>query len=338
MIKKYFYTKKTAKSTLKLPLRFPCFFIFSFVLALSVSAQQVSIPEQVCMNGFEEQLNTLIDAYRSENEAHTIQISKKLTFVAKLHARDLYHNRIDKDSCSMQSWSDKGFWNACCFSERDNSKQSCMWNKPKEITGYGGKAYEVIYNGGSEPKRIMELWKGSSFYSDILKNSGRYADKDWAAIGIGQYKNVTVVWFGEVEDEEREVEKCSGAEPEYDLKNGTIVTPTQVADTRNNGVNTLTANDNDENNNNADADGEKSNTGLESGKFYLIYGSYSTEEYANAAVSQLSGQFPQARVITMSDSDRYRIALYEYSSKEEAREGQNKLDYTYVGAWVLAAE
>ncbi len=232
----------------------------------------------------------------------------------------------------MQSWSDKGFWNACCFSERDNSKQSCMWDKPKEITGYKGKAYEVIYNGGSEPKRIMELWKGSSFYSDILKNSGRYADKDWAAIGIGQYKNVTVVWFGEAEDEEKEVQNCSGAEPEYDLKTGTVKGSEIVAD---NGVTTLTEG---EENTNADAGKSNSNTGLENGKFYLIYGSYTTEEYANAAVRQLSGQFPQARVITTNDSDRYRIALYEYSTKEEARDAQNKLDYTYVGAWVLAAE
>ena len=322
MIKKYFYTKIV-------------FVIGLFCLFVSPTlfAQQVTVPEQVCINGFEQQLYALIDSYRSENEAHTIKISKKLTFVAKLHARDLYHNRIDKDSCSMQSWSDQGFWNACCFNERDNSKQACMWDKPKEITGYAGKGYEVIYNGGSEPKRIMELWKGSSFYSDILKNAGRYADKDWAAIGIGQYKNVTVVWFGEEEDEENEVQNCSGTEPNYDLKNGTLATSTEVADNGDNGVNTLTADGE-----NSDAGTTTTNTGLENGKFYLIYGSYATEEYANAAVSQLSSQFPQARVITTSDSDRYRIALYEYNTKEEARDAQNKLDYTYVGAWVLEAE
>lgn len=325
MIRNYFYTKTA--------FIFGLFSLFIFTFSTAF-AQQVSVPEDVCMNGFEQQLYSLIDTYRSENEAHTIEHSKKLTFVAKLHARDLYHNRIDKDSCSMQSWSDKGFWNACCFSERDNSKQTCMWDKPKEITGYAGKAYEVIYNGGSEPKRIMELWKGSSFYSDILKNSGRYADKDWAAVGIGQYKNVTVVWFGEVEDEENDLQNCSGTEPEYDLKNGTTTTSTEVASTEND-VNTLTG---DEENTDADADGGSSSTGLESGKFYLIYGSYATEEYANAAVSQLSGEFPQARVITTEDSDRYRIALYEYSSKEEAKNAQNELDYTYVGAWVLAAE
>lgn len=328
MIKNYFYTKKTFV--------FGLFCLFLSIFSATTSAQQVSVPEDICINGFEQQLYALIDKYRSENEAHTIAMSKKLTFVAKLHARDLYHNRIDKDSCSMQSWSDKGFWNACCFSERDNSKQSCMWDKPKEITGYGGKAYEVIYNGGSEPKRIMELWKGSSFYSDILKNSGRYADKDWAAVGIGQYKNVTVVWFGEVEDEETDIKNCSGSEPEYDLKNGTIKASKEVADnTEDNGINTLTG---DDNNDDADGGNSTSNTGLESGKFYLIYGSYSTQEYADAAVRQLSGQFPQARVITTNDSDRYRIALYEYSTKEEARDAQNKLDYTYVGAWVLAAE
>ncbi len=180
----------------------------------------------------------------------------------------------------------------------------------------------------------MELWKGSSFYSDILKNSGRYADKDWAAVGIGQYKNVTVVWFGEVEDDEKDVQKCSGAEPEYDLKNGTTKGSTEVADNGGtNDVTTLTGGEE-----NTDADGGNSNTGLESGKFYLIYGSYATEEYANAAVRQLSGQFPQARVIKTNDSERYRIALYEYTTKEEAKDAQNKLDYTYVGAWVLAAE
>lgn len=324
MIKNYFYTKTS------FILGLFCLFISVFSTA---SAQQVSVPEEVCMSAFESQLYTLIDKYRSENEAHTIQISKKLTFVAKLHARDLYHNRIDKDSCSMQSWSDKGFWNACCFSERDNSKQSCMWDKPKEITGYAGKGYEVIYNGGSEPKRIMELWKGSAYYSDILKNTGRYADKDWIAVGIGQYKNVTVVWFGEVEDEEKEVKKCTGTEPEYDLKNGTI--KGKVADNANTDVTTLT---NSEENTSDAGTTSSANTGLENGKFYLIYGSYATEDYANAAVRQLSGQFPQARVIKTNDSDRYRIALYEYNTKDEARDAQNKLDYTYVGAWVLAAE
>lgn len=324
MTRNYFYTKTAFIFGLL------CLFVSTFSTA---SAQQISIPEDVCVNGFEQQLYALIDTYRGENEAHSISLSKKLTFVAKLHARDLYHNRIDKDSCSMQSWSDKGFWNACCFSERDNSKQSCMWDKPKEITGYEGKGYEVIYNGGSEPKRIMELWKGSSFYSDILKNSGRYADKDWVAVGIGQYKNVTVVWFGEVEDDQKDVKSCSGSEPEYDLKTGT--TKSSGSDNGSNDVTTLTG---DNENTDADAGNSSSNTGLENGKFYLIYGSYSTEEYANAAVRQLSGQFPQARVITTNDSDRYRIALYEYNTKEEAREGQNKLDYTYVGAWVLAAE
>jgi hypothetical protein len=329
MIRNYFYKKTT--------FIFSLLCLFVSVFSLNASAQQVGIPEEVCITGFEEQLYALIDTYRSENEAHTIALSKKLTFVAKLHARDLYHNRIDKDSCSMQSWSDKGFWNACCFSERDNSKQACMWDKPKEITGYTGKAYEVIYNGGSEPKRIMELWKGSSFYSDILKNSGRYADKDWAAVGIGQYKNITVVWFGEVEDDDKDVKKCSGTEPDYDLKVGTIKNAETVADNGTGDVNTLTGKDE---NINADADSgsSSSNTGLESGKFYLIYGSYSTEEYANAAVRQLSGQFPQARVIITNDSERYRIALYEYTTKEEARNAQNELDYTYVGAWVLGAE
>ncbi len=313
---------------------FALFCLFVSTFSTTVSAQQMNVPEDICVNGFEQQLYALIDNYRNENEAHTIEISKKLTFVAKLHARDLYHNRIDRDSCSMQSWSDKGFWNACCFSERDNAKQSCMWDKPKEITGYGGKAYEVIYNGGSEPKRIMELWKGSSFYSDILKNAGRYANKDWAAIGIGQYKNVTVVWFGEIEDEENEVQNCSGTEPKYDLTNGTIIPSKEIVDNEtNDNINTLT-----ENNDNADATEETLNTNLESGKFYLIYGSYSTQEYANAAVNQLSGQFPQARVITTNDSDRYRIALYEYNTREEAKEAQNNLDYTYVGAWVLIAE
>lgn len=325
MIRNYFYTKKAFIFGLF------CFFVSTF--SSTASAQQVSVPEDICMNGFEQQLYELIDAYRSENEVHKIELSKKLTFVAKLHARDLYHNRIDKDSCSMQSWSDKGFWEACCFSERDNAKQACMWDKPQAITGYPGKGYEVIYNGGSEPKRIMELWKGSSFYSDILKNSGRYADKDWAAVGIGQYKNVTVVWFGEVEDDQKEVQNCSGAEPEYDLKTGTTKASGNVADNGNSEVNTLTAENTD-----ADANKGSSNTGLENGKFYLIYGSYSTEEYANAAVRQLSGQFPQARVITTDDSDRYRIALYEYNTKEEARDAQNKLDYTYVGAWVLGTE
>ncbi len=326
MIKNYFYTKTAFILALF------CLFISIFSTA---SAQQVTVPEEVCMNAFESQLYSLIDKYRSENEAHTIQISKKLTFVAKLHARDLYHNRIDKDSCSMQSWSDKGFWSSCCFSERDNSKQACMWDKPQEITGYAGKGYEVIYNGGSEPKRIMELWKGSSFYSDILKNSGRYAANDWIAVGIGQYKNVTVVWFGEVEDEEKDVKQCTGTEPEYDLKNGKIQEKQTVADNGDgNEVTTLTGGEE----NTSDAGTSSANTGLENGKFYLIYGSYSTEEYANAAVRQLSGQFPQARVIKTEDSDRYRIALYEYNSKDEAKDAQNKLDYTYVGAWVLAAE
>jgi hypothetical protein len=290
--------------------RFSCSFFIGFALwacAFSLAEAQ-NVPADLCYTPEEKALYDAIDAYRKETKQATIPYSKSLSYVAKLHAQDLFNNRKDSDECSMNSWSDQGFWTACCHSDTPE-KSACMWEKPREIAGYEGYGYELIYNGGGNAEKILERWKNSRFFADMLVNQGRWADKDWVAIGIGKYENYMVVWFGEAIDPLGAPTACKGKAANLDPKAGKANTNEAVK---------------------SDMQATQ-----KTGKFYLVYGSYGTEENANIALNGLKNKgFADAKVLVGSNG-RYRIALAQYKTKEEARKAQDELDFSYVGAWVL---
>lgn len=152
-------------------------------------------------NAEEQKLYILIMRYRAERGLAAIPLSRSLTHVAQVHARDLTDNRPAKGECNMHSWSDSGPWTACCYTS-DHRQAACMWNKPKELTTYPGNGYEIshgAWGAAVSAETALRGWKGSPGHNAVIVNEGMWS-RDWKAIGIGIYGNYAVAWFGHEED------------------------------------------------------------------------------------------------------------------------------------------
>ncbi len=158
------------------------------VVGITASAQTLSSAEQ--------ELFDLIMSYRKSLNLPTIPLSKSLTHVAQVHARDLALNSPTGGSCNLHSWSDKGPWTSCCYTD-DHAKAECVWNKPSELTSYAGYGYEIAFwsSGGASAKQALEWWKGSPGHHTCIINKGIWK-QPWKAIGICIFEDYALVWFG----------------------------------------------------------------------------------------------------------------------------------------------
>jgi uncharacterized protein YkwD len=180
----------------------------SFIAVLAIL--QVSAPvsrdpntDSICLSAEEKKLYDLMMAYRKSKGLEPIDLSAKLTKVAQTHVHDLADSYTfdPKNKCNPHSWSSNGKWSPCCYTN-DHKKAECMWEKPKEITGYGSPGYEIAYysSAGASATEGLEGWKRSPSHNPLIINDGIWSKAKWKAIGIGFYKEYGVVWFGEMED------------------------------------------------------------------------------------------------------------------------------------------
>ena len=174
----------------------PLSFLFSFFL---VVAHLVNTP--VIHSAEEQQLFELINEYRASKNLPTVAYSEKLAKVAQAHAKDLQENYQRGKRCNMHSWSKKGDWKGCCYTDNHKNPE-CMWDKPKEIAGYDSPGYEIAYwhSAKAQPDHALEVWKKSPGHHSVIANLGPFKDADWKAMSVGIYKEYAVVWFGEMED------------------------------------------------------------------------------------------------------------------------------------------
>jgi uncharacterized protein YkwD len=161
------------------------------------------LPEDPCRTALtaeEQKLYDLIMEYRAFYKLPVIPLSPSLSYVAKVHVRDL-NAHPPKGSCNMHSWSDDGPWTPCCYTS-DHARATCMWYKPRELTSYAGYGYEISMYYSLEVTAEMALatWKTSTGHNNVIINKGKWHDDTWSAIGIGIYKNYAVVWFGKESD------------------------------------------------------------------------------------------------------------------------------------------
>ena len=170
----------------------------------------------VCLSGEEQRLYALIMEYRKSKGLDVIPISSKLTLVAQTHARDLAENyKFDfNNECNPHSWSKKGKWSPCCYTN-DHKQAKCMWDKPKEISGYAGSGYEIAYysSKGATAEEGLAGWKVSPGHNPVIVNDGIWKKVKWNAVGIGLYREYGVVWFGEVADDSQ-LKNCDEASSE----------------------------------------------------------------------------------------------------------------------------
>lgn len=156
------------------------------------------------------ELAELINDYRKKNGLPEIPISSSLTAVALKHVIDLntYHpeKKCGKKG-NLHSWSNngnwkgkygKGSWKGCCYPD-DHSNAACMWEKPKEITNYPDKGYELAHweSGTVTAKSALASWKSSPLHNDVILNKGMWSNRTWKALGAAHSGSYACTWFGE---------------------------------------------------------------------------------------------------------------------------------------------
>lgn len=280
-------------------------------------------------------LYTLIDNYRKGSQLHKIPLSAALSYVAKLHAMDLAHNRDSKETCSIHSWSGKADeWEACCFEKEDADKLDCMYKKPRELANYSGNGYEIITVGANTPEQAMTDWQeNDSEYGKAILNLDDWKAFDWRRIGIAIYQNYTVVWFSEGEDPRPEPALCTEGSfiPEVSFLNETeeseeppfteedIPEPERINEPIEVSVS-----------------GEGDLISLKPGYTYLIYGSYSNLENARTGRDQLKANgFQDVHIIEADANGMYRITIGEYNEEQTARDTKAGLQAGYENVWLL---
>jgi uncharacterized protein YkwD len=191
-------------------MRLFCVFCGFFFLT-SFSSTPPLPEEEVCLSQEEKKLFDLIMDYRKSKKLKPIPYSAKLTKVAQTHVRDLMENYdyANRGECNPHSWSDKGDWSSCCYTS-DHAQASCMWDKPREISGYEGNGFEIAYysSGGANAEEGIEGWKKSPGHNPLLINSGTWSKLEWKGIGVGIYGQYGVVWFSDCEQESSKIITC----------------------------------------------------------------------------------------------------------------------------------
>jgi hypothetical protein len=242
--------------------------------------------------------------------------------VAYTHVKDLYQNHPDQSPCNFHSWSNRGFWKPFCY-PGDEKKNNSVWDKPKELTGYKGKGYEIIYweNNPVNIDSIIPFWSSIDYFNSFLLNTGKYQDKKWMAIGIGIYQNYASAWFGEVPDQEEKIAPpvIQGKEedPNTDPVNLEPVSkenthPAQVPGSA------LT----------------KKLPSTKTGTYYIIVSSQQPRAKSNKLAAELVVKgYPDAKVL--AQNNKVRVSIAELPDKAKADSALKEIKKSYKDAWIL---
>jgi len=270
--------------------------MFSFVLSTAGLIAQEFVAAKVCLNKEELKLAELINAFRKENKKPILPLSAALSFVAQTHVRDLQLNRPDTSICLTGSWSDNGNWTACCYNKYVLD-QECMWNKPKEMTSYPFRGYELSYFQEEilVIDSVFKLWLKSEETTDMILTAGNHKSKKWETMGVGVGENYVSVWFGQRTDANGKPKSCE------ELSASEMI----------------------------QADMSSANE-----RYYLIYGSFNYESDALEAIRRYQKNGFKNAVLLKADQ-RIRVALDVYDNLREATAAKEKLSSTYKDAWIL---
>jgi hypothetical protein len=278
-------------------------YLLLFIFLLFSGAEAICQVPDICLTKEEYRLYTLINEYRSKKGLEIIPVSKSLCYVAKIHARDLFLNRPDTSFCSLNSWSDKGLWTACCHSG-NTPNPACIVNKPAELAKYSGEGHELCYWDSEQlqPDTIFNFWLSIDQARDLLVNDKKWSYFKWKALGVGLYKGYACVWVGEVPDTLPEPTLCTNVPGADDL-----VLPLK--------------------------DPPKNVVASPTGRYYIIFGSFNTQKEALKMVEKYKKDgFYQAKVIIKDGS--FRVSLSDNATQQEALNAKKLLGNEYKEAWV----
>lgn len=276
----------------------------SLILLLTLAGGPVlfaQLPE-LCLTKDEYRLYSLINQHRSKNGLSIIPISSSLSYVAKVHARDLYINNPDTSFCSLNSWSNKGPWLDCCHS-RFTPNPACILNKPRELTQYPGEGHELVYWDSEtlHPDTAFRFWTSIAISNDIILNLNKWSYFNWKAMGVGIFKGYACVWVGESLDSIPEPTICSDAAGGDNLS-----MPAR--------------------------EGTKDIVTAPTGRFYVIFGSYSNLPDARKLLEKYREDgFYQAKILVKDNA--FRISLTDHGTQQEAQSAKKRLGEGFEEAW-----
>jgi len=283
------------------------------------------------MSQDENSLFNLINEMRTHNRLPTIPLSEDLCKVAQTHIADLIKYKPQDRGCSLHSWSGGGKWTSCC-----NTKEvfgiECMKSKPREITGYKGDGYELIYWGvvKATATDAATLWKQVDASSDMILTRAKWNGYQWKAMGVGIKEGYAILWLGDsvtttVKENLPEnipkvakstskvapVTKLPTAEKEI-AKPATPVKQKEVA---------------------AAEITNKQPVSITGTQFYIIVGSFKSAEAANTGLKNIKSKGYPSAFILQAESV-YRIALTSFDSMDKADAKKIELKSTFPGVWV----
>jgi len=278
-------------------------------------------------------LFNMINDMRRQNKLPSFPLSADLCKVARTHIADLIKYRPQDKGCSMHSWSGNGKWTSCC-----NTKElfgiQCMKSKPREITGYPGEGYELIYWGedNATPAEAAELWKQVEASSDMILSRGKWSAYQWKAIGVGMKDGYAILWLGDAED---------GSTIDVDVKEIPVVqkpAPKAAATVK------PAATEKKENTKPKTTETPKVTVPkhainepfveVEPTKFYLIVASYKEFEAANTVLKEVRTKgYPSAFILYQEPL--HRVVIDSYEKYEKASAQKNDLKEKFPGIWIF---
>jgi len=279
---------------------------------------RVSVPVGFCISQQEMKLHKMINDYRKRYDIPPVPLSKSLCYVAATHLKDLFFHHPDQEPCNSHSWSDKGFWKPFCYPGDENKKNS-VWDKPREMTKYPGKGYEIIYWENTQVlmDSVLVLWKSVDYFKSFLLNTGKWQGRKWNAIGIAIFENYACAWFGEVADPEGIPAVC-GAEPDK---------PT--ADTARSKKMAKTDQDRPEQ---PKLIIEPTQNPI--GKYYIIVRTNILPDAANKLITSLKEKGYQDAKVMIKDH-KIRISVFESFNKAEVMQKLKVIRKSFPDAWLL---
>ena len=275
----------------------PAFIILFYIFIPFAANAQNKIPATYCISAEEMHLFDQINELRSDFNKTKLKISASLSYVAQTHVNDLLNNRPDTSICGLSSWSDNGNWKACCYNPYVLD-EDCMWDKPKELTSYPYRGYELVtfFEDKVATDSVIRLWSSSREALDMILTRERYGQKKWICVGVGINEHYVSVWFGQRADKAGKPKICDNTE-----KAATV---------------------------------SAANDAQAKSFYYLIYGSFDNLKDAKEALKRLrKNDFPKAGIL--EKDNRRRVYLGKYNSLKEANFAKQSLSSTYREAWIL---
>jgi hypothetical protein len=143
----------------------------------------------------EAKLHQLVNAYRQEQGLPAIPLSRSLSLVANRHVRDAINQPVGQNPHS---------WSNCSYDPNIVSTLACMWQAPQRLaTSYPGRGFEnlaAMPDGRPiSAQAALKVWQSSPEHNAVILNQGVW-QTSWKAIGIGIYRGVAVLWFGDQPD------------------------------------------------------------------------------------------------------------------------------------------